>query len=75
MNQPSPEKFRASILIVDDSVNNLLLLELILSKKGYKVGVASRRQLELDKIRSKNNKLLTLSSTIKILALNFSGDG
>ncbi|MEG5063928.1 adenylate/guanylate cyclase domain-containing protein [Microcoleus sp. B3-A4] len=50
MNQPSSEKLRGSILIVDDSLNNLLLLELILSRKGYKVEAASSGQLGLDSV-------------------------
>lgn len=50
MNQPSSEKIRGSILIVDDSLNNLLLLELILSRKGYKVEAASSGQLALDSV-------------------------
>jgi class 3 adenylate cyclase/ActR/RegA family two-component response regulator len=50
MNQPSSEKLRGSILIVDDSLNNLLLLELILSRKGYKVEAASSGQLALDAV-------------------------
>ena len=50
MNQPSSEKLRGSILIVDDSLNNLLLLELILSRKGYKVEAASSGQLALDSV-------------------------
>lgn len=50
MNQPSSEKLRNRILIVDDSLNNLLLLELILSRKGYKVEAASSGQLALDSV-------------------------
>jgi len=50
MNQPSSEKLRGSILIVDDSLNNLLLLELILSRKGYKVETASSGQEALDSV-------------------------
>ncbi|MEG4252017.1 adenylate/guanylate cyclase domain-containing protein [Microcoleus sp. Pol10D4] len=50
MNQPSSEKLRGSILIVDDSLNNLLLLELILSRKGYKVEAASSGQQALDSV-------------------------
>ncbi|MEG4861177.1 response regulator, partial [Microcoleus sp. K1-B6] len=50
MNQPSSEKLSGSILIVDDSLNNLLLLELILSRKGYKVEAASSGQLALDSV-------------------------
>ncbi len=36
--------------MVDDSLNNLLLLELILSRKGYKVEAASSGQLALDSV-------------------------
>ncbi|MEG4531998.1 adenylate/guanylate cyclase domain-containing protein [Microcoleus sp. D2_18a_D3] len=50
MNQPSSEKLRGSILIVDDSLNNLLLLELILSRKGYKVEASSSGQQALDAV-------------------------
>lgn len=50
MNQPSSEKSKGSILIVDDSLNNLLLMELILSRKGYKVEAASSGQLALDSV-------------------------
>ncbi len=50
MNQPYSEKFRGSILIVDDSLNNLTLLERILSRKGYKVGLASSGKLALDSV-------------------------
>ncbi|MEG5159963.1 adenylate/guanylate cyclase domain-containing protein [Microcoleus sp. AT3-A2] len=50
MNQPSSEKLRGSILIVDDSLNNLLLLELILSRKGYTVEAASSGQQALDSV-------------------------
>ncbi|MEG3921758.1 MULTISPECIES: adenylate/guanylate cyclase domain-containing protein [unclassified Microcoleus] len=50
MNQPSSEKLRGSILIVDDSLNNLLLMELILSRKGYKVEAASSGQQALDAV-------------------------
>ncbi|MEG3927861.1 adenylate/guanylate cyclase domain-containing protein [Microcoleus sp. T3_D1] len=50
MNQPSSEKLRGRVLIVDDSLNNLLLLELILSRKGYKVEAASSGQQALDAV-------------------------
>lgn len=50
MNPPSSEKSRGSILIVDDSLNNLLLLELILSRKGYKVEAASSGQQALNAV-------------------------
>ncbi|MEG4145618.1 adenylate/guanylate cyclase domain-containing protein [Microcoleus sp. Pol12B5] len=50
MNQLSSEKLRGSILIVDDSLNNLLLMELILSRKGYKVEAASSGQEALDAV-------------------------
>ena len=50
MNQPYSEKFRGSILIVDDSLNNLTLLERILSRNGYKVGLASSGKLALDSV-------------------------
>ncbi|MEG3929818.1 adenylate/guanylate cyclase domain-containing protein [Microcoleus sp. T3_B1] len=50
MNQPYSEKLKGRVLIVDDSLNNLLLLELILSRKGYKVEAASSGQLALDAV-------------------------
>ncbi|WP_293156238.1 MULTISPECIES: adenylate/guanylate cyclase domain-containing protein [unclassified Microcoleus] len=50
MNQPSFEKFRGSILIVDDTLNNLSLLERILSKKGYEVRLASSGQRGLEAV-------------------------
>ncbi|MEG4502075.1 adenylate/guanylate cyclase domain-containing protein [Microcoleus sp. F6_B4] len=50
MNQPSSEKLKGRILIVDDSLNNLLLLELILSRKGYKVEAVSSGQEALDSV-------------------------
>ncbi|MCC3407406.1 MAG: response regulator [Microcoleus sp. PH2017_10_PVI_O_A] len=50
MNELSFEKFRGSILIVDDNLNNLALLERILSRKGYEVRLASNGQLALDSV-------------------------
>ena len=50
MNQPYSPKTMGSILIVDDSLNNLSLLERILSRKGYKVGLASSGKLALDSV-------------------------
>ena len=60
MNQPSSEKLRGSILIVDDSLNNLLLLERILSRKGYKVGVASSGKLAMDSVALAQPDLILL---------------
>ena len=60
MNQPYSEKFRGSILIVDDSLNNLTLLERILSRKGYKVGLASSGKLALDSIDMTQPDLILL---------------
>ena len=50
MNQAYSKKFIGTILIVDDSVNNLTLLERILSRKGYKVALASSGKLALDSV-------------------------
>ena len=60
MNQPYSEKFRGSILIVDDSLNNLTLLERILSRKGYKVGLASSGKLALDSVDMTQPDLILL---------------
>jgi len=60
MNQPYSQKFRGSILIVDDNLNNLTLLERILSRKGYKVGVASSGQLALDSVNLTQPDLILL---------------
>ncbi len=50
MNQSYSQKVKGSILIVDDSLNNLALLERILSRKGYQVTVASSGKLALDSV-------------------------
>ncbi len=60
MNQPYSEKIRGTILIVDDSLNNLSLLERILSRKGYKVRLASSGQLALDSVNATQPDLILL---------------
>ncbi len=60
MNQPSLEKFRGSILIIDDTLNNLTLLERILSKKGYEVRLASSGQLGLEAVELTQPDLILL---------------
>ncbi|MEG4501637.1 adenylate/guanylate cyclase domain-containing protein [Microcoleus sp. F10-C6] len=50
MNQQYSHKFRGSILIVDDNLNNLSLLERILSKKGYEVRLAHNGKLAIDSV-------------------------
>lgn len=50
MNQSYSQRVKGSILIVDDSLNNLTLLERILSRKGYQVTVVSSGKLALDSI-------------------------
>ncbi|MEG3849953.1 adenylate/guanylate cyclase domain-containing protein [Microcoleus sp. herbarium19] len=60
MNQPYFEKIKGTILIVDDSLNNLTLLERILSRKGYKVGLASSGKLALDSVNATQPDLILL---------------
>ena len=60
MNQPYSQNFRGSILIVDDSLNNLMLLERILSRKGYKVAVASSGKLAIDSVALTQPDLILL---------------
>jgi adenylate cyclase len=60
MNQPYFEKFRGSILIVDDTLNNLTLLERILSKKGYEVRLASSGQRGLEAVELTQPDLILL---------------
>lgn len=60
MNQPYFEKFRGSILIIDDTLNNLNLLERILSKKGYEVRLASSGQLGLEAVELTRPDLILL---------------
>ncbi|MEG4801416.1 adenylate/guanylate cyclase domain-containing protein [Microcoleus sp. ARI1-B5] len=60
MNQPYSKQFSGSILIVDDNLNNLALLERILSRKGYKVRLASNGQLALDSVNLTQPDLILL---------------
>jgi CheY-like chemotaxis protein len=60
MNQPYSEKFRGTILIVDDNLNNLTLLERILSKKGYEVRLASSGRRALDSVELTQPDLILL---------------
>jgi adenylate cyclase len=60
MNQPYSEKIRGSILIVDDSLNNLSLLERILSRQGYQVALASSGKLALDAVNLTHPDLILL---------------
>jgi adenylate cyclase len=60
MNQYNFPKFRGNILIVDDSLNNLSLLDRILSKKGYKVRSATNGKLALDAVELANPDLILL---------------
>ncbi|MCC3411225.1 MAG: response regulator [Microcoleus sp. PH2017_29_MFU_D_A] len=60
MNQLSFEKFRGSILIIDDTLNNLSLLERILSKKGYEVRLASSGQRGLEAVELTQPDLILL---------------
>ncbi|WP_293124761.1 adenylate/guanylate cyclase domain-containing protein [Microcoleus sp. bin38.metabat.b11b12b14.051] len=50
MNQPYSQKLRGSILIVDDSLNNLTLLERILLRQGYQVKIASSGKQAIDAV-------------------------
>ncbi|MBE9095897.1 adenylate/guanylate cyclase domain-containing protein [Tychonema sp. LEGE 07203] len=60
MNQPYSQKNKGSILIVDDSVNNLTLLERILSRQGYEVRLAHSGQLAIDSVNSTLPDLILL---------------
>lgn len=60
MNQLSFKKFRGSILIIDDTLNNLTLLERILSKKGYEVRLASSGQRGLEAVELTQPDLILL---------------
>ncbi|MEG4284689.1 adenylate/guanylate cyclase domain-containing protein [Microcoleus sp. A006_D1] len=60
MNQPYSQPFRGSILIVDDSLNNLTLLERILSRKGYQVQLASSGKQALDSVNLTQPDLILL---------------
>jgi len=50
MNLPYSQNNKGSILIVDDSVNNLTLLERILTRKGYEVRLAYHGPQALDSV-------------------------
>lgn len=60
MNQDYSQKFSGKILIVDDSINNLTLLERILSRKGYKVGVAASGKVAIETIELTKPDLILL---------------
>ncbi|NJL69078.1 MAG: response regulator [Oscillatoriales cyanobacterium RU_3_3] len=60
MNQSNSPTFRGSILIVDDSQNNLSLLDRILSKRGYKVRVASSGKFALEAVELAQPDLILL---------------
>lgn len=60
MNQSNSPTFRGSILIVDDSQNNLSLLDRILSKRGYKVRVASSGKFALEAVELAHPDLILL---------------
>lgn len=60
MNQSNSPTFRGSILIVDDSLNNLSLLDRILSRKGYKVRLAASGKLALEAIALTQPDLILL---------------
>ena len=60
MNQLYSQRVKGSILIVDDSLNNLTLLERILSRKGYQVTVASSGKLALDSVYLNQPDLILL---------------
>lgn len=60
MNQPNSQTFRGRILVVDDSLNNLSLLDRILSRKGYKVRVAASGKLGLDAVEFSQPDLILL---------------
>ncbi|MEG3861469.1 adenylate/guanylate cyclase domain-containing protein [Microcoleus sp. herbarium12] len=51
MNKPYFQKIRGSILIVDDSLNNLTLMERILLRQGYQVKIASSGKQALDTVQ------------------------
>ncbi len=60
MNQPYSQPFKGSILIVDDSVNNLTLLERILSRKGYQVQLASSGKQAIESVNLAQPDLILL---------------
>jgi class 3 adenylate cyclase/ActR/RegA family two-component response regulator len=60
MNQNYSKKFSGKILIVDDSMNNLTLLERILSRKGYKVGVATSGKVAIETVELTKPDLILL---------------
>jgi class 3 adenylate cyclase/ActR/RegA family two-component response regulator len=60
MNQSNSPTFRGSILIVDDSQNNLSLLDRILSKRGYQVRVASSGKFALEAVELAQPDLILL---------------
>jgi len=60
MNQPYSQHFRGSVLIVDDNLNNLALLERILSRKGYQVQLASSGKQALDSVNLTQPDLILL---------------
>ena len=60
MNQDYSKPFSGKILIVDDSINNLNLLERILSKKGYQVGIAASGKLAIETIELTKPDLILL---------------
>lgn len=49
MTQPTP---RSSVLIVDDLPNNVRLLSIMLTEKGYQVRKAINGQMALNTVRS-----------------------
>jgi len=60
MNQNYSKTFSGKILIVDDSMNNLTLLERILSRKGYKVGVAASGKVAIESVELTKPDLILL---------------
>ena len=60
MNQNYSKIFSSKILIVDDSMNNLTLLERILSRKGYKVGVAASGKVAIETVELTKPDLILL---------------
>ncbi|PSB05351.1 adenylate/guanylate cyclase domain-containing response regulator [filamentous cyanobacterium Phorm 46] len=60
MNQNYSKTFSGKILIVDDSMNNLILLERILLRKGYKVEVAASGKQAIETIELTKPDLILL---------------
>jgi adenylate cyclase len=60
MNQPHSQRFSNSILIVDDSLDNLNLLGRILSKRGYKVRLASSGKQAIESVELTQPDLILL---------------